>query len=117
MDLEASFPQDFEVYVWKRLISIFEETSPLLRSTRLGSLHETAPKIQQVQSTNTYTWESWASCMEYWINLMRVYLAPGSLNLEYVKHIWDVVQLVDNCFKQGQLVELPPDFLYWMKKC
>jgi len=26
------------------------------------------------------------------------------------------VQLVDNCFKQGQLVELPPDFLYWMKK-
>ena len=90
MDLEASFPQDFEVYVWKRLISIFEETSPLLRSTRLGSLHETAPKIQQLESTNTYTWESWAS----WITQF-------SLNLEYVKHICDVVQHVDNCFKQG----------------
>ena len=93
MNNKTTLLQDIQVSLWKKNISLYNET-------RL-SLIESQLKVRLLDPVFKAKWKSkfegmtWAESLYAWFYLIKFYLSPEKLNLDYVQHIWDVVKYID----------------------
>ena len=114
MDNKTTLLQEIQISLWNKKISLYKKTRQ--------SLIERQLKIRLLNTVFKAKWKSkfegmtWAESLYNWFYLIEVYLSPEKLNLDYVQHIWVVVQYVDECLSYNKPIELPTDFLYWIPR-